>query len=207
MCETKSISSATDHLRQLYLNPEKVPSLWFSPRTDHLLPPVVVKIVSILAKRPKDLWIAPDVQFLSKVMVLACDPAVEEEGAGQNLGAKRWLSVFSKSLASLPPDLGPFSLWLLTFTKPHDTLIKSALRILDDSLIMAGYQAKRYRNRSLCRLRRQLLDFDVACGRDFNRKLKDTKKCGHLCFGCVAWPSYILLRGTQMALGLRRRLR
>ncbi len=190
--------SASDHLLKLYRDPEFLPSLWFNPQTDRLLAPVTVKIISILSTKPLPSWEESDFFLLTNLMILACDGAVVE-GAGMNTSAKRWLGVFSKCFASLPSDLLPFSLWLFTISSPHDTLIKPALKRLDGSFPTTGIawweQASGRRNRSLCRLKRHLLDFDVQCGRDLNERLKATKECGHLCFGCVAWRFRVMVTG------------
>lgn len=109
-------------------------------------------VVTILDKKPLSSWNEFEFIFLSNLMVLTCDGAMMEERAGLNVSAARWLSVFSESLASLPPDLYPFSLWLLTIQSPHDSLLKSALGIWDTRLHMTGLalgkEVRGCRNRS-----------------------------------------------------------
>lgn len=195
-CEKDGTSSASDRLHSLIEDREAFPSSLFSLETDHLLAPKIVTIMTILHRKPLSLWTEPEFYLLTKVMVIACGPAMVEKRAGKNESAERWLEVFSDSLAILPSDLRPASLWLFTFTSPHDTLLKPALKIL------ASYgDASADRNRSLCQLRRRLLDRNVQCSTDFSKRLWKTMEYRHICFGCVGWGLCVV----GNALGLRRR--
>ena len=187
-CEDDSISSASHYISSLYRDPEILPSSWFNSRTDLLLIPLVTKCVSILAEKPLASWENSDFFFITELVTLACGGAMVEEGAGMNLSAKRWMVVFSGCCASLSPELLPLTLWLFTIRSPHDTLAGPALERLDSCVVVAWWEhVSGHQNRSLCRLKRRLFNFNIECGRDFHHRLIDTKKCGHFCFGCIAW--------------------
>ena len=195
LCETKGTSSCRDYIRQLYLDPDALPSLWFDLHTDDLIAPVVVKIVSILNKKPFDSWESPDFFLLSEFMVLTCGPAVKEE-IGSNEGVKRWLKVFSASLRFLPFELQPICLWLLTFLTPHhDTLFESALRTYDGHLIMLkGAQAWKFRNQSLRLLYSQLKAFNEACAFDLYMKMLKSEIGYDVCLRDLPLPEPIVMR-------------
>ena len=187
-CEEEDISSAASYVLRLLKHPEKRPSNYFGTQTDHLVPSAISKIVCQLNITPRAYLNEPAFFLITQVMRITCDGTLYEE-RGPSMSAYRWLGVFTECFASVPPNLLFLTLWALTFESKD--FIEPALDILDKNHFTAskGSWSPRagQRNRCLCEFRNQLRAFDKQAARDFNKRLRGTGKCRHLCYGCVGW--------------------
>lgn len=187
LCETGNILAASNLIMKHYNDSDSLPSNWFSPQTDRLVVDVVKKAVHILKEKPCRTWGEPDFFFLTQLMNLTCGGAMVG-GGRENTSSGRWFEVFSTCFDSLPPQLALFSLWLFTFSHPHDTLLKPGLERCDRIFRAAGLKwwmsARGYRYRSLRQLNPLLSAFSAECCKDFQRRLK--KECGFICFAVFA---------------------
>ena len=128
-CSTGDFSGILVSIQELYRDPEVLPSNWFSPETDYLIPPILAIGIQTLQEKSRKDWTSDDRRFLSKILELTCGPPVvggttETGDIYFNDDAERWLRIFDSTIESLPPSSFDCGLELLTweYRSAHMTL-------------------------------------------------------------------------------------
>ena len=111
-------------IRDLYKQPEVLPSYWFQTSTDcTLTAPLLRDCIMFLYGKGLRSLSEYDCQFIHVLMVLACGAPLNEKISGLNRNAKRWITVFTECTRMLPEDHHPLLFWLLTLESYSGTLI------------------------------------------------------------------------------------
>lgn len=148
----------------------------------------IKECVDQLQDKPLSAWDPSDFTFISQHMAY---------NYGSSGKVTNWIHVFSKIASYMPLESLPLTLWL--FTYDFSSIPQAWLCVLDTAIAYPNRpkQARKERNRVLCRLRKTLFSHDARLGAEFNRRLRWTSFALHYCNDCASRPKIVFVTSRR----------